>query len=83
MSANKYGVLCSTRSAEGRTSMTLRIHLDRYSDRMLCIRPHFNWRDIWVGVYVSDHRNTWYVCILPMIVLGIWYRRELVFGSRG
>ena len=31
----------------------------------------FNWRDLWVGVYVTKDRKTFFICPLPCIVIGI------------
>lgn len=31
----------------------------------------FNWRDLWVGVYVSKDRKTVFICPLPCVVIGI------------
>jgi hypothetical protein len=33
----------------------------------------FNWRDIWIGVYVSKDRRTVFICPFPCIVIGIGY----------
>lgn len=30
-----------------------------------------NWRDIWVGVYISKDHKTVFICPLPFIVIGI------------
>lgn len=31
----------------------------------------FNWRDLWIGVYVSKDRKTVFICPLPCVVIGI------------
>lgn len=34
----------------------------------------FNWRDLWVGVYVSKDRRVLYVCLVPCVVIAIKIR---------
>lgn len=31
----------------------------------------FNWRDLWVGVYISKDRRTVFICLVPCFVIGI------------
>jgi hypothetical protein len=33
----------------------------------------FNWRDLWVGAYVSKDKRTVFVCPLPCIVIAVGY----------
>lgn len=32
-----------------------------------------NWRDLWIGVYVSKDRKTVFICPLPCVVIGIGF----------
>lgn len=31
----------------------------------------FNWRDLWIGVYVSKDKRTVFICPIPCVVIGI------------
>lgn len=33
----------------------------------------FNWRDLWVGGYISKDKRTVFICPIPCIVIGIGY----------
>ena len=57
----------------------MRIKLDRKDDKMLFIVPHFVWYDFWIGWYYSTESRRLYVCLLPMVCLEIWLRREPIF----
>jgi hypothetical protein len=43
----------------------------------------FKWYDIWVGLYVDRINKTFYLCLLPMIVLKIKLPRShyLIYGK--
>lgn len=33
----------------------------------------FNWRDLWIGAYVSKDKRTVFICPIPCVVIGIGY----------
>lgn len=39
----------------------------------------FNWRDLWVGVYVSKRRDVIWVCLIPCVAIGIRIKRRSRF----
>jgi len=36
----------------------------------------FNWRDLWIGVYIDNKKKIIYICPIPMFGIKIYYGKK-------
>ncbi len=41
------------------------------------IKIFFAWYDLWFGVYIDRKKKNIYICLLPMIVIKISYKKDI------